>query len=636
MATSDISLMGAVYPDVPQVVLPKNGGGTTTFTDVSDTTATASDVLNSKYFYNANGERTQGTATGGGGDSETVVNAGGGYSLDSNNALKTIEDFEYATGLDNPWIEEENPTDYENYGIYLDNKIDSIPSGNSFIFITDVHYTTNKKRSGALIDYVRRKAGIKTVIHGGDVQNERPLAIDAAKDWIAFNRDYAGRIGSDFKQVCGDHDHNGTYWDNQSLRSQYNLSDASDTVFTCKFVQKVLSGYYENEVTFNDTHDDDVAENEWSSGDMAEYEAFKKMQYYFDDHHAKIRFIVLFTGWNAYDVGFPCSKCGRYGVIPTQMDFLHGALMGTPENYNVVVCGHDTVISKYKETVSNVQYYDTTTTEYNSAQWQDVSKMLAALRTKGTASGVGVSDWSATYSSTASVPTKNFSFDNAPDVGIVMSIGGDVHWDINSKTTTQSTTLSTLGKTAVIDKDTDIPHIVTMTDGSDRGYCDYTTRDPICDPATAGTIDEQAFDVVTLNDDGIFITRFGSGSDRVLSFAEIEPSPDPDPDPDDHSLVPATFIPNEYVNNQNGICYPYNGWSRTDFVDISMCASITARTSVASGYNAFYDANYDYISGFMIRTYDTQPEIPSNAKYIIMSNTDQGMEDLVATYVPKS
>ena len=69
----NITLMGASYSDVPQVVLPKTGGGSATFTDVSDTTATASDVLNSKYFYNASGEKIQGTATGGGTPAISVV-----------------------------------------------------------------------------------------------------------------------------------------------------------------------------------------------------------------------------------------------------------------------------------------------------------------------------------------------------------------------------------------------------------------------------------------------------------------------------------------------------------------------------------------------------------------------------------
>ena len=40
----DITLAGASYSDVPAVELPKTGGGTASFVDITDTTAAASDV----------------------------------------------------------------------------------------------------------------------------------------------------------------------------------------------------------------------------------------------------------------------------------------------------------------------------------------------------------------------------------------------------------------------------------------------------------------------------------------------------------------------------------------------------------------------------------------------------------------
>lgn len=66
MTTRNIALLGATYSAVPQVQLPISGGGTATFTEVTDTTATASDVASGKYFYTSAGVRTAGTNSGGG------------------------------------------------------------------------------------------------------------------------------------------------------------------------------------------------------------------------------------------------------------------------------------------------------------------------------------------------------------------------------------------------------------------------------------------------------------------------------------------------------------------------------------------------------------------------------------------
>ena len=68
----NITLMGASYSDVPAVTLPKTGGGTASFTDVTDTTAAAADVASGKYFYTAAGVKTEGTNSGGGGSSNFV------------------------------------------------------------------------------------------------------------------------------------------------------------------------------------------------------------------------------------------------------------------------------------------------------------------------------------------------------------------------------------------------------------------------------------------------------------------------------------------------------------------------------------------------------------------------------------
>ena len=88
----EITLLGASYSAVPAVNLPKTGGGTATFTDVTDTTATASDVSSSKYFYTSQGVRTQGTNSGGSGDGYVWQDAQGYVHLSDEEGTQPIYD----------------------------------------------------------------------------------------------------------------------------------------------------------------------------------------------------------------------------------------------------------------------------------------------------------------------------------------------------------------------------------------------------------------------------------------------------------------------------------------------------------------------------------------------------------------
>lgn len=79
----NIDFMGAIFPDVPSIRLPQQGGGLVSFDDTTDANATASDIAQGKTAY-VNGEKLVGTASGGSATIEALsVTANGTYTAPS-------------------------------------------------------------------------------------------------------------------------------------------------------------------------------------------------------------------------------------------------------------------------------------------------------------------------------------------------------------------------------------------------------------------------------------------------------------------------------------------------------------------------------------------------------------------------
>lgn len=96
----NVVINGVTYQNVPEVDIPKSGGGTAKFTDVSDTTAVAADALSGKYFYKSDGTKVQGSiATKTSSDltaSVLTVTAPAGYYASA--ASKTLSDASLVSG----------------------------------------------------------------------------------------------------------------------------------------------------------------------------------------------------------------------------------------------------------------------------------------------------------------------------------------------------------------------------------------------------------------------------------------------------------------------------------------------------------------------------------------------------------
>lgn len=134
----NITLLGASYSDVPAVTLPKTGGGTARFTDVSPTTATDTDVASGKIYFKSDGSQSTGTASGGGGSGLTLLKT---YSMGTLSTSSTsASDTGKSTTL----------TGFNDYDVLVvDVSVDSTTNGRhtstvSMVYLTGTSAVTTK------------------------------------------------------------------------------------------------------------------------------------------------------------------------------------------------------------------------------------------------------------------------------------------------------------------------------------------------------------------------------------------------------------------------------------------------------------------------------------------------------------
>ena len=197
-----------------------------------------------------------------------------------------------------------------------------------------------------------------------------------------------------------------------------------------------------------------------------------------------------------------------------QFDALYDYMVNTPEGYDVCCVSHFIGIPH------------TGSIQYTCAR---VAHLLMGLKLKVNRKIYSSSERNENLSAWYGPNTQYFDFTNANDVGRVFMISAHVHYDftgiVNCVDSDTSCAVTEYDGVSVIDQSEDggynnipIPCIWTTTNAYGRYRDPLSTGIPEerLTVMEQGTVTEQAFDVITLVDDGIAVTRIGAGDDRKI------------------------------------------------------------------------------------------------------------------------
>ena len=388
---------------------------------------------------------------------------------------------------------------------YLEKRISAIPEGKHFIFYTDPHWTNNQQNSTALIQYIRRRKNIKTVLCGGDVLNVLPNKYKGSMALAKYINEMTSAFGeNNFLATFGDHDNN---------TANIDTEQESTYMIPWTVVEKWFTGPVKNKAVRESIESLETKFASLSSADREEVIAYMRMHYYIDDEKQKIRYIVLTSG-----AGHNGIIGSLFGLRPDQEVFLEytwfaNVLKTVPANYDVVVLLHNGIT--YKQPSGSETY---------ELGWITgrIYRMLSARLQKGSftvdysSSPLGTQTLQDIFPEASSSTTYDFSDATSLNNAIVLS--GDIHVNIYAIGTTAITPKDYRGRTIQVG---DVLAVTTQTDNKtqytvkDRSETDWMYPDSMM---SVGTISEQAIDVVTINGHEITFTRFGAGVDRTFDM----------------------------------------------------------------------------------------------------------------------
>lgn len=440
----------------------------------------------------------------------------------------------------------EEPT-IEHYNSYLEEKIQSIPEGKHFIFVTDTHWRYNTKRSPAIINYVRKRTGIPYIIFGGDAIH-RPANVDAetppgSSIWNMYFSSYVTpaesrlraqmelseyctvmkeKFGDHFLFVTGNHDLGLANLDD----SGWNIEDKNTARVPFLDIVKEAHTSLKDRAVYDEDGLNNVSLLNLSNDEAEELKAYIKQCYYVDDEAQKLRYIVTYTGQGSNLDGIVTRLFGYSGqdCLCTQLKFIGTALLTLPKGYDVVIVGH----WPYKRTASASQFF-------NGFHWLCI--MLRAYRAK-TSYTVNIREGGTNlYRTWLYSSSRVRDFTSLSYTGRLLIVSGHHHSSFATVITQSS---STYQGSLVAYNGENYPYNVDHTERQWQ-FLGITTHwdgyNPIIvggenkhwnipgTTPTGGSITTDcAFDIITIADDHrVYCTRIGYGNDRGFVLPEFDP-----------------------------------------------------------------------------------------------------------------